>query len=883
MLPHGRAAIRTFRVIPALPPSLRPLLDIAHNMWWSWTPSAADLFQRLDRDLWDETRRNPVMFLGRVPQETLDRAAKDSAFIHAVSLVHATLQGHLASTSWFERAHPDLVRDPQRPFSVAYFSAEFGLAECFQIYSGGLGVLSGDHLKSSSELGVPLTAVGLLYRCGYFHQYLSSDGWQQETYPEIDFSNQPVRRVLDEHQQQVRVRVYLPGRDVHIGVWRCDVGRVPLYLLDTNLPENSPDDRDITRNLYGGDIETRIKQEIVLGIGGVRALEAVGVRPTVFHLNEGHSAFLALERIRAIREKHQCAFDEALEAAAASNVFTTHTPVPAGIDRFAPDLIERYLKHMTDGLGLDLEGLLALGRENVFDRDEFFSMAVLALRTSRRCNAVSRLHGQVSRRMWSAIWPGTPTHEIPIGHVTNGVHARTWIKPALIEIYDRYLDPAWRDDPSDHTVWAGVRNIPDEEIWHARERAREQLVVWCRRRIREQHLKRGAAPDSIDEAAAALDPRILTIGFARRFATYKRGALLLRDLKRLNALLSNEDTPIQILIAGKSHPADGPGKELIRELVQFAKSDSRANRVVFLEDYDMEIGRRLVQGCDVWLNTPRRGMEASGTSGMKAAMNGVVHISVLDGWWDEAYDYRVGFAIGRGEVYTDTEQQDDVESRALYDILERQVLPEFYDRDQSGLPRRWIRRVKRCIASLAPAYNTNRMVQDYADRLYVDAHRQGGMLVSDNLAEARGLAESMRRARRHWSSVRIADVRADVGPAAPIHSTISIEAIVEFDGLMPEELRVQAFHGTLTGLGDIADGRPADLRYDGPVSADNPRAHRFTGQIRLDRSGQCGVAVRVLPSDKRLASPFVPGLITWESPDDGAPARRPLQPAPARA
>ena len=882
MLPFGKARVRSFRVVPALPEPLKPLLEIAHNLWWSWNHEAIDLFVRLDRELWEETGHNPVKMLGQISQEALDRVAADTSYLHALSLAHAMLLGHINRPGWFRQRYAHLAdgahghtdgvdyfsgdHHASDPFLVAYFSAEFGLTECLQIYSGGLGVLAGDHLKSASELGVPLVGVGLLYRCGYFHQYLNSDGFQQETYPDLDFPNQPIHRVIDPATgQQYRVAVQMPGREVTVGVWRCNVGRTPLFLLDTNFPDNQRDDRDITKNLYGGDVETRIKQEIVLGIGGVRALEKMGIRPTVFHMNEGHSAFLALERIRQHRARHGCAMDVALQAAAAGHVFTTHTPVPAGIDRFAPEVIERYFRPMLGDLGTDLDGLLALGRERPEDRGEFFSMAVLAIRAARHVNGVSRLHGAVSRAMWHTLWPNVPEHEVPIMHVTNGVHARSWIRSDLVDLFDRYLPSAWQSDPADHGVWKAVRDIPDEELWDVHCRSRERMIIWSRRKIRQQLRFRGAGQDLIDSASAALDPNILTIGFARRFATYKRANLMLRSLERVRGMLESERTPFQILIAGKAHPADGPGKDLIRELVAFAKGDRKTSRVVFLEDYDMSVARRLVQGCDVWLNTPRRGMEASGTSGMKAAMNGCIHVSILDGWWDEAFDPSLGFAVGHGEAYTDTEVQDEVESRALYDLFDRQILPEFYDRDASGLPRKWIKRMKRCIAGLAAKYNSNRMVVDYVERHYAECHLASERLTAGGLSQAREMAERLRRLREQWRNVGVEDVRTEIGASVPIRSAVRVTAVVRLGQLTPDDVRVQVYHGTVTSTGDLIDGVAEDMKFERDLG-DGRR--QFGGEFSVARSGRNGFSVRVLPREPRLASPMTPGLIAWDVEND---------------
>lgn len=868
MLHSGQARIRSFRVVPDLPGPLRPLLELAHNLWWTWHPEAVDLFKRLDRDLWQETYHNPVRLLGLVRQSVLDRFAEDQSFLHSLNSVYAHFRAHMTRNSWCQRRHTRLLGEPGEGMRIAYFSAEFGLTECFQIYSGGLGCLAGDHLKSASELGLPLCGVGLLYRCGYFHQYLNADGWQQETYPDLDFPNQPIHRLIDpETGEQYRVTVELPGRSVTIGVWRCNVGRIPLYLLDTNFPENRREDRDITRTLYGGDIETRIHQEIVLGIGGVRALAKIGETPSVYHINEGHAAFLSIERISRLRDQFGVTFDEANRAAAAANLFTTHTPVPAGIDRFAPELMERYFEPYLHRLGLDLEGLLALGRGNVFDKNEYFSMAVLALRTSNFCNGVSRLHGQVSRSMWQNIWPGVPEPEIPIAHVTNGVHARSWISPNLMRLFDRYLGPDWQLDPTDYEIWESINEMPDEELWRMHCRQREKLVTWCRKKVRKQMRARGLGHEEVEKGAAALDPDILTIGFARRFATYKRGTLLMHDPERLRALFNSKDRPLQLLIAGKSHPADGPGKDLIRQIVKFASESDHLNRIIFLEDYDIEVARRLVQGCDIWLNTPRRGMEASGTSGMKAAMNGVINVSILDGWYDEGHEPSVGFAIGKGESYEDSSMQDAVESRALYDLLERQILPEFYQRDETGLPRKWIQRMKASIRSHTPRFSTNRMVADYMEKFYVVGHEAARRLGGDRLSGARGLAEQIARLRAHWSRIAVRKVESNVSMSIPVRTPVRVRSLVDLGGLTPGEVCVQLYHGEVTSLGDMLHGEGVEMHaVEGLRNEDG--LHTFEGEFEAGGSGRRGFTVRVIARDERLVGTLVPGMITWYHQDE---------------
>ena len=870
------ARIHKFKVTPSLPEKLQPLMEIANNLWWTWHPEAVELFVRLDRPTWQKTNHNPVAMLGLLPQEVLERAARDDGFVNSMQRVRDNLQRHLVRKPW----HESMAEVPE-DFSVAYFCAEFGLTECLQIYSGGLGCLAGDHLKSASELGLPLVAVGLLYRYGYFQQYLNAEGWQQEYFPDLDFPNLPTERVRHANGEQVKVSVDMLGRHVHIGLWKCTVGRVTLYLLDTNLPENAPEDRAITDRLYGGDMEHRMRQEIVLGIGGVRALDAVGVHPTVYHMNEGHSAFLALERIRRIIAEHDVAFDEAREAAGAAHVFTTHTPVPAGIDRFPPDMMSRYFRHMAPSVKLDMEGLLALGRENVFNKNEFFSMAVLALRTSHWTNGVSRLHGEVSRKMWQSIWPKLPTPEIPIWHVTNGVHARSWISGDLTYLLDRYLGNRWQADPVDHQVWTGVEEVPDEELWRVHERRRQAMIIWARRTLRAQLLNRGTDPDEAREIADALNPYALTIGFARRFATYKRANLLFRDPDRLMRMLENTERPVQFLIAGKAHPADGGGKDLIRQLVQFARDSEAGHKLVFIENYDIHVARYLVQGCDVWLNTPRRGMEASGTSGMKAALNGVLNCSIMDGWWDEAYESDLGWQIGRGEEYSNLDYADDVESKAMYNLLEKEIIPQFYERDEHGIPRHWVARMKACISKLAPRFNTNRMVQDYAEKFYIPAAQRTNVMCSERLNTAIEIARGKTHLRHHWGKMKIEQVDADVNKPVGVHGKLDVSAVVRLGEIRPDDVRVQAYVGTLDNDGCIVDGETIELKHTEGLGHGR---HRYKGAIPAHTSGRHGFALRIVPGGALAKGMNEPGLIFWdEGPAGSGEAEQKKAPAEAEA
>jgi glycogen phosphorylase len=867
---HMPTSLQTPQSLSNLPAPLRPLVDLAYNFWWTWSAppaDAAEIFAWVSPKLWERTGHNPVALLHEVGEQRLDELASDPAFVGAAAAAWKQLEAHRTGPSWWSKRGGERGGEPgaafsgasstDRPFLAAYFCAEFGITECFQIYSGGLGLLAGDHLKSASGLGIPLVAVGLLYRCGYFHQSLDPEGQQLEQFPEMNFDRQPVRRVLDEHGKQVTVTVQMPGREVSIAVWRADVGRISLYLLDTNVAPNSDADRDITRGLYLGDHDMRIRQEIVLGIGGVRALRAIGLDPTVCHMNEGHAGFLALERTREVRQRGGTNFDQAREATAAGLVFTTHTPVPAGIDRFAPSLVSKYFESYHDSLGLDMEGLLALGRENVADRSESFSMAVLAIRMSRFANGVSRLHGRVSRGMWRNIWPGTPRDEVPIGHVTNGVHASGWVGPRVGSMLDEHLGKAWRDEPHDPRAWERLQSVPDDVIWTARQESRRDLVNWCRQRQRDRLRERGASEPQLAAAARMLNPEVLTVGFARRFAAYKRGTLLFRDPARLLRLVKS-DRPVQFLLAGKAHPGDHGGKRLIKDIIQFARQHNIEDRVVFLDDYDIEVARRLVRGCDAWLNTPIRGLEASGTSGMKAAMNGVINVSTLDGWWDEGFASDLGFhieSLGTFDHDLPNEQRENFESDSLYRLLEHQLIPEFYERDSKGVPRAWTSRMRRCIGQLGPQFNTHRMLIEYAEKYYIPAHHAATRLEASNLEPARSLSDHIDRLRGKWRGVRVTDVQSEPGRGRPI---MDVAAVVELNGLAPTDVLVQLSHGQLDSHGELLNVRSHEMKADRDL---RNGAHRFVVRFEPTRTPREAWIVRVLPRHKFMIYPFVPGLI----------------------
>src|SRR5437899_279841 len=850
----GRS-LRTFAVLPHLPDRLQALQKLAYNMWWCWNHEAISLLRRVDEDLFDAVENSPVKLLGTIEQARLEELLHDDGFLAHMDRVEAALDNYMTSTTWFQETY-----GAESTCRIAYFSAEFGIHESIPIYSGGLGLLAGDHLKAASDLGIPLSGVGLMYREGYFRQYLNVDGWQQERYPENDFFNLPLIPETKPDGSALLISVPFPGREVWARIWRIQVGRIPLYLLDTNIAKNAPDDRNITSQLYGGDNDTRVRQEMVMGIGGSRALRALGKAPTVCHMNEGHSAFCGLERIRILMEEQNLDFSSAREAVAAGTCFTTHTPVPAGNDVFPPQLIEHYFSSYLPLLRIDRNEFLGMGRQNPRDTNEQFCMTVLAIRLANITNGVSRLHGSVSRKMWKNLWPDLPDAEIPITSITNGVHTRSWLAPEMTQLYDRYLGIQWEERPTDHSIWRRVDHIPDAELWRTHERRRERLIAFARRRLKTQLKRRGAPLAEIARADEVLDPEALTIGFARRFATYKRGTLIFRNLDRLGAIINDKDRPVQLLFAGKAHPRDHGGKELIAEIVHIARRSEFRRRVVFLEDYEINLARYMVQGVDVWLNNPRRPLEASGTSGMKICPNGGINLSILDGWWVEGYAQDNGWAIGAGEEYTDLHYQDDVESRAIYDLLEQEIVPLFYTRSSDGLPRGWLKVMKRSIATICPAFNTNRMVQDYVEKAYWPSWQRFDKLSADNLAKARNLAQWRKRIAQGWNQIKVESVEASGIDPMHVGGQLDVSARIRLGNFSPDDVEVQLFHGVVDSLGEIP--KPGTImmghngQHDGPLWT-------FQGTIPCRSSGQHGYAVRVLPKNPDLASPFEPGLVCW--------------------
>ncbi len=844
----------TYDVVPNLPENLEVLRQIAYNLCFSWNDHIQDLFQRMDPKLWTTCRHNPVLMLGLIRQERLDDLAQDQSFLTQIERVAQDFDRYLSmprvqSAEYSEGA----------PFQVAYFSAEFGLTECLPIYSGGLGILAGDHLKSASDLNVPLVGIGLLYQDGYFSQYLTTDGWQMETYPQNDFSNIPVRPARNGDDRPVSVTVMIKNIPVEVRVWHIKVGRISLYMLDTNVEQNPPELRQITGQLYGGDREMRLRQEIVLGIGGVRALKALGIEPTVIHMNEGHSAFSALERINILRQEKGLSFDAAREIVSASAIFTTHTPVPAGNDTFDPGLMRVYFEEYVKNLGIHFKVLLGYGRLDPRDESEPFGMTTLALRLSAHSNGVSRLHGKISRSMWQKVWAHHPVEDVPIDHITNGIHVPTWISREMGALFSRYLGPDWAEDPDHQRVWEQIEEIPGTELWRAHERCREHLVGYVRNSLAEQLKRRGASTAEIIGAGEVLTPEALTIGFARRFATYKRATLLFMNPDRLAKLLNDSEQPVQIIIAGKAHPQDNEGKELIKNIIHLTHEERFKRSVVFLEDYNIDVTSHMVSGTDLWLNTPRRPLEACGTSGMKALANGSLNLSTLDGWWDEAYHRDFGWALGHGEVYRNQEFQDNIESQDLYNLLESEIVPLFYHRGMDGMPRGWVEKMKAGLKKLVPVYNSHRMVQEYLNRYYLPCSHRFNNLCRDSFARAKDLASWRQKIMTGWADVSVEAITAADGLEIPVGKHLEVEARIRLGSLPPEDVTVEAYYGRLDPQGEFMERDTTALK----VIGDSDGMYIFKGAIPCTNSGRFGYTVRVMPSLEKLENRFAMGLVTW--------------------
>jgi starch phosphorylase len=844
-------ALRRLTVRASLPEALLPLSQLVTNLRWSWHWETRDLFEALDPELWNSCGGDPVTVLGEVSAERLAALAEDPGFLRQLQVVAADLRTYLDAPHWYQSL------GEEAPASIAYFSAEFGITEVLPQYSGGLGILAGDHLKAASDLGVPLIGVGLLYRSGYFAQSLSADGWQLEHYPALDPHGLPLKLVRDADRNAVVITVPLPeGRSLYAHVYRAQVGRVSLLLLDSDIEENAPDERGVTDRLYGGGEDHRLRQEMLLGIGGVRAVRAwcslSGTpQPEVFHANEGHAGFQGVERIRELTETHGLSFAEALQAVRGGTVFTTHTPVPAGIDRFPKALIERYFA----GFGVPLDQLLPLGAE---EDPTKFNMAHMGLRLGQRANGVSELHGHVSRDMFGALWPGFDPDDVPIGSITNGVHAPTWTARELVELGTQTTSQGDPAAVQDEVHFDGVDKIDSGELWRTRRLLRGRLVEEVRRRVRATALSRGAAEAELGWTETAFDPDVLTIGFARRVPSYKRLTLMLKDPDRLKALLLDADRPIQLVIAGKSHPADDGGKQLIQQMVKFADDPEIRHRIAFLPNYDIGMARYLYWGCDVWLNNPLRPLEACGTSGMKSALNGGLNLSIRDGWWDEWFDGQNGWAIPTADGVQDHDRRDEVEAQAIYELLDRQVLPRFYERDPDGVPTRWVEMIRDTLRETGPKVQATRMVRDYVRQLYVPAAGAARAMAAGGYQAARSEASWRAHVLENWSGVRVAHVEATgVGETPEIGGGIDLRAEVELPGLTPSDVLVEAAFGRV----DDADGLHQVTTV--PMEHENTEGsrHWFTATVPLTRTGAFGYTVRVLPHSENAAGPAELGVV----------------------
>lgn len=845
-----------FQVSPALPIKLASLRELAFNVWWCWNPVATDLFRRVDEELWEQTNHNPVHILGTVSQKQLASLAKDEAFLSHMEAAHRKYTEYLDATdTWYARTFGH-ASGPR----YAYFSMEYGLTESIRTYSGGLGVLSGDHLKSASDLGLPLIGVGLLYHKGYFRQYLNPDGWQQEHYPGNDYHNLPIRPVMRGDGTQLTIPMEMFGDNVRVVVWKISVGRISLYLLDANLPDNPEEYRQVTGQLYGGDREMRVRQEIILGIGGYRALAEMGFDPPVCHMNEGHSAFLALERIRHLMDRSGIGFEEARVACSAGNIFTTHTPVPAGFDLFSRELIEKYFAGYLRRFGIDTARMLELGRESGADEAAPLNMAYFAMRNATYINAVSVLHSEVTREMISPGFKDIPLDEVPVTPITNGIHMRSWISHDMSELFRRYLGPEWYDSMADPEMWKRIDRIPDTELWRTHERRRERLVAYARKRLAVQIQRRNGSLEEVRDAGEVLDPRALTIGFARRFATYKRATLLLSNPERFARILQDFKGPVQIIFAGKAHPADQQGKEYIKEIIHFARRHGMRERMVFIEDYDLAVSHYLTGGVDLWLNTPRRPLEASGTSGMKVLPNGGLNCSVLDGWWPEAYTPEVGWSIGAGEKYADNRTQDEIESSALYDLLEKEIIPAFYDRGRDGLPRRWIQMMKASMRTLCHVFNTDRMVQQYTNLFYAPAVSYYHDLIDNQYAGAKEFTAWQNRVRQAWSGVRVDSVEAADTGNLMVGQEIPVKAVLNLGSLTPEDVHVEVYGGRLSSEHEFVQGTVSKMNANGPLDGGR---YAYEGLYECEKVGKHGLTVRVMPHHRYCVRPHSLALIKW--------------------
>ncbi len=844
-------------VNPQLPKRINKLATVANNLWWSWNTEFLRLFQRIDMDLWEQSNKNPVKFLKHVSQEKLEDAAKDVTFLKEYDKIVEEFEDYMNSkNTWFSKNYPEEKGD-----LIAYFSAEYGLDQTIPIYSGGLGILSGDHLKSASDLGIPLVAVGLLYKDGYFNQKIDGEGQQQCEYNEIDLYDLPINPVKNEVGEDLIIYVKFPKRRLYLKVWSINVGRIKLYLLDSDIEKNNPEDRDVTLKLYGGNQEMRIRQEIVLGQAGVELLtKYLKLNPTVYHMNEGHSAFLTLEIIKNIIAEKQVSFEVAKDITSSKTVFTTHTPVPAGNDIFPLDLVERYFKDFWPRLGLSREEFLKLGMKPVKELENGFNMGILALKIAGKKNGVSKLHGAVSRELFGDVWPNIAANESPIGYVTNGIHTCSWLAPKMKELYNQYLMPYWQDSMYQDKVWEKINTIPDEKLWNVHNERKAKLLKLVKENTTERLRRSGYSYEDINEIVSKINPNALTIGFARRFATYKRATLIFKDLERITQILNNADRPVQLIFAGKAHPADKEGQDLIKFIHQVSMMPQFKGKIFLLENYNIAMSRYLISGVDVWLNNPRRPMEASGTSGQKASVNGVINFSVLDGWWAEGYNQKNGWTIGNNSEYDSYEAQDQADSQSLYRTLEEKIIPTYYNRENSNIPQKWIGFMKNSILSTGGKYSTARMLVDYTNQYYMPLAKltKKYYLDIDTVAEYNGWKKDLYR---NWKDIQITQTDNFDNITIDAGNKIEVGCEVELPNIDIENIEVEVYYGKIleNGIVENVSIIPMELTD----SDEEQRKYYFTAKIELTTGGNYGYTFRVMPKNEMILEPANLDLVKW--------------------
>lgn len=850
-------------VNPQLPKRIEKLSEIANNLWWSWNTEFLRLFRKIDKDLWEKCGKNPIKFLKEVSQEKLETASKDLIFLHEYDKNVENFESYMESKdTWFANKYPENKKD-----LIAYFSAEYGLDETIPIYSGGLGILSGDHLKSASDLGIPLVAVGLLYKNGYFHQKINGNGEQETEYHDIDIHDLPIHPVKTEEGEDLIIYLKFPKRRIYLKVWQINVGRVKLYLLDSDIEKNNPEDRDVTLRLYGGDQEMRIRQEIVLGMGGVNLLtRALKLEPTIYHMNEGHSSFLILELIKNVIKEKQVSFEVARDIVSSQTVFTTHTPVPAGNDIFPISLVEKYFKDFWPRLAITREEFLKMGMKPCQDLENGFNMGILALKVAGKKNGVSKLHGAVSRELFADVWPEIAANESPIGYVTNGIHTCSWLSPNLKQLYNKYLIPYWQDKIQYDYVWEKIKNIPDEKLWEAHQARKEKLLNIVKNNVTERLRRSGYNYEDINSITSKLNPNALTIGFARRFATYKRATLIFKDLERITQILNNSDRPVQLIFAGKAHPADKQGQDLIKFIHDVSMMPQFKGKIFLLENYNIAMSRYLISGVDVWLNNPRRPMEASGTSGQKASVNGVINFSVLDGWWAEGYNQKNGWRIGFNSDYESYEAQDVTDSQNIYETLEQKIIPAYYNKEKNGISKEWLDYMKESIISTGGKYSTSRMLSDYTSQFYIPLCNLHNKYYKDlsNVTRFNAWKNDMYR---NWKDIKITQKEDNLNNIAiDAGKCITVRCQVELPNINPEHISVECYYGKILENGVVEDISIIPMQQI-KTKAENSKNYEYETKIELKTGGNYGYTFRVMPKHEMLLESANMDLVKWITQD----------------